>query len=113
MAAESMEEQETVDRREAVLGLSLLSVLLVALVGTIFYRIMNPLPPTKVSLENLAIAPAPQPGEPPALTAAPLASSTEAMQLDGEVSAATFGAEPTGPSHQDAAAPKFVAPTQR
>jgi hypothetical protein len=113
MAAESMEEQEPVDRREAVIGLSLLSVLLLALVGTIFYRIMNPLPPTKVSLESLAIAPAPQPGEPPAATASPLASSTEAMQLDGEVSAATFGAEPTGPIPPDVAAPTFVAPTHR
>jgi hypothetical protein len=107
-----MDEQETVERREAVLGISLLGVLLLALVGTIFYRIVNPTLPAKVSLESLVIAP--QPGQPEAPLADSAASAVpgDAYQIHGNVSAATFSAEPSA-SAIDHAVPTFVAPAAR
>ena len=106
---ESMEEQESVEPRETVVGLSVLGLLLLALVGSIFYRIVNPSPPTKVLLEDLVIAPAPGGLEPPTALTPPAALAGESYQIDGEVNAATFGAEgTTRPVNQGG--PAFVAP---
>jgi hypothetical protein len=103
-----MEEQESVNRREAVLGLSALGALLLALVGTIFYRIVNPLPPTKATLDNLVIAP--EPGRPAVQLGATVAPPAGEYRVDADVSAATFGGEVAQPAASSSAAPTFIAP---
>ena len=103
-----MEEQDQVNHREAVLGLSALGALLLALVGTIFYRIVNPLPPAKVSLDSLVIAPEPGGAAAPLATAASPRAPADGYRVDVEVSAANFGAEVAQPAAP--AGPRFTAP---
>jgi hypothetical protein len=106
-----MDERETINRRDAIGGLSLLGVLLVALVGTIFYRIVNPPPTTKISLEGLAIAPEIAGLSAPFAVLPAVESRRDLVQHDGQVNAAAFGDEQsavTGGSQ-----PAFVPPAQR
>jgi hypothetical protein len=108
-----MEEQDSVARRDAVAGLGLLGGLAVVLVGTIFYRIINPSPPARASLEGLTIA------AEIGTTAAPLAiqlpnlPAAEPMERDGEVSAAAFTTEVTSPGASLPPTPTFIAPSGR
>jgi hypothetical protein len=108
-----MDERETINRRDAIGGLSLLGVLLVALVGTTFYRIVNPSPTTKISLEGLAIAPEIANSGVP-FTALPAARTQQAsIQHDGQVSAAGFGEEPAATGTGVGSSPIFVEPAER
>ena len=106
-----MEEQEGVTRRDAVAGLGLLGGLAVVLIGTIFYRIINPTPPAKASLEGLTIA------AEIGTTAAPLAiqlpgvPAAEPIERDAEVSAAAFGTEVTSPGASLPTTPTFISPS--
>ena len=108
-----MDEQLTVDRREAVVGLSLLAVLMLGLVVTIFYRIVNPAPPPKVSLDDLVIAPEPGMSAAPLATAVPVVVRGETYQVDEHVSAATFGADVSVVPEGSDVDPTFVAPASQ
>jgi hypothetical protein len=106
-----MDERQTINRRDAIGGLSLLGVLVAALVGTIFYRIVNPSPATKISLEGLAIAPEIGGLSAPFATLPAAESPRDSVQHDGRVNAAAFGDEQsavTGGSQ-----PAFVQPARR
>jgi hypothetical protein len=98
------DDPETISRREAVVGLSLLGLLMLALVGTMLFRITHPTPPTK------AITPA----------ASIVADENDVdvrgesplrPQQDGEVQAASHAAPESAPADGDA--PVFVAPSER
>ncbi len=108
-----MEEQDFITRRDAIAGLGLLGGLAIVLVGTIFFRIINPSPPAKASLEGLTIA------AEIGTTAAPLAiqlpdlPTAEPLEHAGEVSAAAFAAEVASPAASVTPTPTFVAPSSR
>ena len=108
-----MDEVETINRRDAVTGLAVLGVLLSALVGTIFYRIVNPLPTAKISLDDLALAPEISSADTAFATQLPALPPVPAAQQDGNVSSATFNKESAPPVGAAASQPTFVAPAQR
>src|SRR5215213_8981642 len=107
-----MEERETISRRDAVAGLGLLGGLTVLLVGTIFYRIINPSPPTKLSLDGLTIAAevgdlnAPLAQQMPGHPLIPSASG------DSEIRPASFGQEQQA-SPGGGRQPQFIEPAGR
>jgi hypothetical protein len=104
-------DEDHVNRRDAVVGLGVLGVLTLMFVATIFYRIINPSPPARVSLDGMTIA------SDPLESAAPLASQPLALpeaadvQHDGAVSAAAFGSEESAQVDEPQAAPTFVSPS--
>jgi hypothetical protein len=104
-------DEDHVNRRDAVVGLGLLGVLTLLFVATIFYRIINPSPPDRVSLDGMTIA------SDPLESAAPLASQPPALPemapvlQDSAVSAAAFGSEPPTKVDQPQPVPTFVSPS--
>jgi hypothetical protein len=108
-----MDEHETVNRREAVTGLGLLSVLIIALVGVIFYRIVNPSPAKRISLDQLTVAPEVGVVKPPLANQPAVGAPPDMRQLDGGVSAAAFQGEQATPSLDAGARPQFIAPSIR
>jgi hypothetical protein len=107
-----MDERETVNRRDAVAGLSLIGVLTLALVGTIFYRIVAPPPPTKRPPEIATLAA--QPGD----IYLPLSSSAEEIatesliQPDKEVRAAAHAEDRQASSTPVDDRPQFMPPAE-
>ncbi len=98
-----MDETESVSRRDAVAGLALLSGLMLMLVGTIFYRIVNPTPPAKVSLQGMTIA----------ADTDETAAGDSAPHRDGEVRAATFTDEPSTTEVEPRLSLPLVSPSGR
>ena len=104
-------DEDHVNRRDAVVGLGLLGVLTLMFVATIFYRIINPSPPARVSLDGMTIATeqiesaAPLARQPPALP------ERAPVQHDSAVSAAAFGSEQSTQADQLQPVPTFVAPS--
>ncbi len=121
-----MDEQESISRREAAGGLSVLGVLMFALIGTIVFRIVQAAPrhsaipaePTWASNAPAAPLPAPSPAEhEPVGEALPIVSRIPvAAGGAGETPATSMSdapvAEEREPSHVDQR-PRFVAPTGR
>jgi hypothetical protein len=105
-----MDERETIHRRDAMAGLGLLAALMVGLVGTIFYRIVCPSPPTRISLEGLAIAPEIE--QPPLANQPQVVAPPEPVHQDGDVNAATFG-RPAPAQGGVESQPQFIAPADR
>lgn len=105
-----MEEDEAIGRRDAVLGLGLLGGLLAALVGTIFFRIVNPSAPARTSLDGLTIAT--ELAEPPAWAAAAM-PPVAPVRRDGDVQAAGFENAPAESHGATSPRPTFVAPGTR
>lgn len=108
-----MDEIETVTRRDAVAGLSVLGALLLAVVGTIFYKILSPAPIGPATFEQLAATPPSETSvasgdpRPPVGTAAPAAAGT--MRDDQVGVAAAYESVP-GATDREKPAPPFVAP---
>jgi hypothetical protein len=108
-----MDEIETVGRRDAVTGLSVLGLLLVALVGTIFYRILVPTPPNRLNYEMLVTAPQPAANEALTSTHQPNTQPTPTPRRDDQVGvAAAFEDAPPAESIS-VASPEFVAPSSQ
>ena len=107
------DEIQSVNRRDAIAGLGALGVLLIALVGTIFYRIVNPSPAEKISLEELVLAPEIEAANVPWATQFPTAQPNTALELDSNVSSAGFDEESQAPVNAAAAHPTFIAPAGR
>jgi hypothetical protein len=108
-----MDEPEIVNRRDAIAGLSLLSVLMIALVGVIFYRIVNPSPAKTVSLDELTVAPRFNDAAPPAADQPPASMGHDSARQNGGVSAAAYSSELPDAGKNPGASPHFIAPAPR
>jgi hypothetical protein len=106
-------DEDHVNRRDAVVGLGLLGVLTLMFVATIFYRIINPSPPARVSLEGLTIASDPLQSAAPLASQPPALPETAPVQRDRAVSAAAFGGEQSTRVDQPQPVPTFVSPSSR
>ena len=107
-----MDEIETVNRRDAVTGLGVLCVLMLGLFGTIFFRIIDPRPAEKISVNDLALAPAIA-TEASMTYQLPAAVEEAWPRQDGGVQAASFTEAPTSPSTPMTSPPNFIAPGER
>jgi hypothetical protein len=106
-------DEDQVNRRDAVAGLGVLGALAIMLVATIFYRIINPAPPAKTSLEGLTIAAEPVETATPIASQPPAFPETAPVQLDGAASAAAFESEPSLADAEPQPGPTFVSPSGR
>jgi hypothetical protein len=104
-------DEDHVNRRDAVVGLGLLGVLTLMFVATIFYRIINPSPPDRVSLEGMTIASEPLESAAPLASQPPALPATAPVKQDGSVSPAAFGSEPSTRVDEPQVAPTFVSPS--
>src|SRR5215207_3389697 len=107
-----MEEREMISRRDAVAGLGLLGGLTVLLVGTIFYRIINPSPPTKLSLDGLTIAAEVGDLSAPVAQQLPGHAPSQSVSEGSEVRPASFGQEQQA-SPSGGTRPSFIEPAGR
>ncbi len=105
-------DEDHINRRDAVVGLGLLGVLTLMFVATIFYRIINPSPPARVSLDGMTIASDPLESAAPLASQPPALPQTAPVQRDSAVNAAAFGSEPS-PQVDQPTAPTFVSPSTR
>ena len=106
------EEVETVDRREAVRGLSLLGALVLAVGASVVYRIVAAGPANNPGPPLIAVSP-PEPStadDIPATVRQPAvaASKGPAARQDEQVQRAAFAEE--APAEAEASSPRFVAP---
>jgi hypothetical protein len=106
-------DEDQVNRRDAVVGLGLLGALTLMFVATIFYRIINPSPPARVSLEGMTIASDPLDSAPPLASQPPAMPEMAPVQHDGAVNAAAFGSEQSTQVVEPQPAPTFVSPSSR
>ncbi|HEX6960692.1 MAG TPA: hypothetical protein VF175_02410, partial [Lacipirellula sp.] len=83
------DEIQAVNRRDALAGLGVLGVLLMALFGTIFYRIVNPSPAEKISLKDLVLAPEIEAAPAPWVSKSPAPRSKTTLEQDRQVSSAS------------------------
>jgi hypothetical protein len=90
-----------------------LGVLFIALVGTIFYRIVNPLPAKAIALEDLVLAPEINAASVPWAAQLPNVQRNTSFERDSNVSSATFADESAATGNPAAAPPKFIAPAER
>ena len=104
-----MDQQDAISRRDAVIGVSFLGVLMAALSATIVYRIVDSQPPRG-------------PRKAPLITVAPPEDAGEELEIptfDGEVETVLHetpiaaGAEEHVSGGVGAASPTFVAPSGR
>lgn len=107
-----MHQQDAVSRRDAVAGLSFITFLIVALVGTIVFRIVTaapgkPGPPGAAALASIGPNAAPF-GE----SIAPQTSPQIVDRKDQDIQSAGH-TEQRPPALPDAARPRFVAPESR
>ena len=104
------DEIQAVNRRDALAGLGVLGVLLIALFGTIFYRIVNPSLAEKISLNDLVLAPEIEPAQVPLASQSPAPRSNTTLEQDRQVSSASFAEQNAEAAD---AQPTFIAPSQR
>lgn len=109
-----MDQSDQISRRDAVIGISFLGALMVALSATIVYRIVDDRPPKRPQY-SAPIAAASREPDDEALAAPAIAAST----LDDAVEMASHEAPGAAPSHEQSTAgiapatPTFVAPSNR
>jgi hypothetical protein len=104
-------EEEHVNRRDAVVGLSLLGGLTVLLVATIFYRIINPPAPRTISLDGMTVAADPAKTPAPLATQQPALPESPSIHRDGAVAGAAFTSDVAVEDASSGAPPTFVAPS--